>query len=108
MKDFDRSSVGKPRRTGRRSSGRSDKRDSRFKKHAMHKVICDKCRQSCEVPFKPTKGKPVYCSDCFEKQEEPSYGKGKFRPRRESRPESNGELQQINAKLDRILEILNN
>ncbi len=31
----------------------------------MHKVICDECKKSCEVPFLPTAGKPVYCSACF-------------------------------------------
>lgn len=32
----------------------------------MHKATCDKCRRECEVPFRPTNGKPVYCSNCFE------------------------------------------
>ncbi len=32
----------------------------------MHKAICDKCGKECEVPFRPTSGKPVYCSNCFE------------------------------------------
>lgn len=32
----------------------------------MHKAICDKCRKECEVPFRPTSGKPVFCSNCFE------------------------------------------
>ncbi len=31
----------------------------------MHKVICDECKKSCEVPFLPTAGKPVYCNTCF-------------------------------------------
>ena len=95
-----------------RSSDRSNRRDSgrsSFEKR-MHEVICDKCGQSCEVPFKPTGGKPVYCSDCFRKGEG-SESRSSFR--RESRPrqESNkpsAEFQQINAKLDKILEMLNN
>ncbi|MFH2027980.1 MAG: CxxC-x17-CxxC domain-containing protein [Nanoarchaeota archaeon] len=33
----------------------------------MHKAICADCNQECEVPFKPTEGKPVYCRDCFQK-----------------------------------------
>ena len=33
----------------------------------MHKAICAECNQECEVPFKPTEGKPVYCRDCFQK-----------------------------------------
>jgi CxxC-x17-CxxC domain-containing protein len=33
----------------------------------MHKAICSECKKECEVPFKPTEGKPVYCKECFEK-----------------------------------------
>ncbi len=33
----------------------------------MHKAVCSECKQECEVPFKPTEGKPVYCRDCFQK-----------------------------------------
>jgi len=34
----------------------------------MHKAVCSDCKQECEVPFKPTEGKPVYCRDCFAKK----------------------------------------
>ncbi len=34
----------------------------------MHKAVCDECKQECEVPFKPTEGKPVYCKDCYAKR----------------------------------------
>jgi CxxC-x17-CxxC domain-containing protein len=33
----------------------------------MHKTTCSECKQECEVPFKPTEGKPVYCKECFAK-----------------------------------------
>ena len=33
----------------------------------MHKAVCDNCGKDCEVPFKPTSGKPIYCRDCFDK-----------------------------------------
>ncbi|MCJ7506370.1 DNA-directed RNA polymerase [Candidatus Bathyarchaeota archaeon] len=33
----------------------------------MHKATCSDCKQECEVPFKPTEGKPVYCRDCYQK-----------------------------------------
>ena len=33
----------------------------------MHKATCSDCGNECEVPFKPTQGKPVYCRDCFQK-----------------------------------------
>lgn len=31
----------------------------------MHKATCAECGKICEVPFRPTGDKPVYCSDCF-------------------------------------------
>ena len=33
----------------------------------MHKATCSDCGQECEVPFKPTEGRPVYCRNCFQK-----------------------------------------
>ena len=29
------------------------------------KAVCSDCRKSCEVPFKPSSDKPVFCRDCF-------------------------------------------
>ncbi len=34
----------------------------------MCKATCSDCGNECEVPFKPTEGKPVYCRDCFSKR----------------------------------------
>lgn len=31
----------------------------------MHKAVCSQCGKDCEVPFRPTGDKPVYCNDCF-------------------------------------------
>lgn len=31
----------------------------------MHPATCSSCGKPTQVPFKPTSGKPVYCSDCF-------------------------------------------
>lgn len=33
----------------------------------MYDAVCAECGKPCKVPFKPTEGRPVYCSDCFEK-----------------------------------------
>ena len=35
-------------------------------RHTMHNATCNHCGKDCEVPFKPTGGKPIYCSNCFE------------------------------------------
>jgi len=34
----------------------------------MHKAVCDDCKKECEVPFRPTQGKPIFCSNCFERK----------------------------------------
>lgn len=34
----------------------------------MHKATCGECGAACEVPFRPTGDRPVYCRDCFAKQ----------------------------------------
>jgi len=31
----------------------------------MHEAICSNCNKRCEVPFRPTGERPVYCKDCF-------------------------------------------
>ena len=37
---------------------------------SMHKAICDECHKSCEVPFRPSGDKPIYCNDCFSSKRE--------------------------------------
>ncbi len=34
----------------------------------MHKAVCSECGKECEVPFKPSGDRPVYCKDCFMKK----------------------------------------
>lgn len=34
----------------------------------MHDAVCSECGAACQVPFKPTEGKPVYCRECFSKR----------------------------------------
>ena len=31
----------------------------------MFSATCSNCGNEAKVPFRPTSGKPVYCSDCF-------------------------------------------
>ena len=51
MRDFDR---------------RGPRRD--FGPREMHKATCSECGKECEVPFKPTEGRPIYCKDYFAKK----------------------------------------
>ena len=34
----------------------------------MFSVICSQCGKEAQVPFQPSSGRPVYCSDCFRSQ----------------------------------------
>ncbi len=34
----------------------------------MFSATCSNCGREAQVPFRPTSGKPVYCSDCFRTQ----------------------------------------
>jgi len=34
----------------------------------MTEVVCSSCGQTTQVPFKPTEGRPVYCSDCYTRE----------------------------------------
>ncbi len=58
-------------RGGNQSRGRDDRGDRQ-----MHRATCADCGRHCEVPFKPTGDKPVYCSDCFSKNDSPSRSGG--------------------------------
>ena len=45
----------------------------------MYPAVCDNCGKETEVPFQPTSGKPVYCSDCFrERRAASGYGGGSY------------------------------
>lgn len=39
----------------------------------MHKAKCADCGNECEVPFKPSGERPVYCRDCFQKHRPPRF-----------------------------------
>ncbi len=81
---------------GRRDSGREPKRYSRNRRDfEMTKVTCASCGDECEVPFKPTSSKPVYCNDCFAKKDKFSSGNP-----------TNRDLDAINEKLDKIMKAL--
>ena len=51
---------------GLENMGRFDGGQRDFGPREMHKAICAKCKKECEVPFKPTEGRDVFCKDCFQ------------------------------------------
>jgi DNA-directed RNA polymerase len=99
----------------------------------MHKVICDECKKPCEVPFKPTAGKPVYCNACFggkrpvrpsgaggeggnDRGGRPSFGGNDYRtpPRTDfgndikkvSGEEIKKQIEVLNVKIDRLAKLI--
>lgn len=81
-----------PRRFDRKDSGRFNTQD-----RIMYKAVCDKCGKDCEVPFKPTGNKPIYCNQCF--------GRG-GKDKDKGSSQVSGQFDVINAKLDQILKVL--
>ncbi len=93
----------------------------------MHKATCDECHKSCEVPFRPSGDKPVYCSDCFSSKRDDTDRGNDRGPRRDfgdrgpkrdfgNKPNSFAkpmqvqtndgvakQLSDINSKLDRLV-----
>jgi CxxC-x17-CxxC domain-containing protein len=80
-------------------------RGSKFQKRSgdrqMHQATCDKCGKECEVPFRPTAGKPIYCNDCFGKDtgRKERHGGG-------SNDQVSQQLKSLSNKLDKILNLL--
>ena len=78
----------------------------------LFKTTCDKCHNDCEVPFRPTGERPVYCRACFGKGDAPERGDRNERSERRA-PETRtvdysiDEFKKLNAKLDAILNALN-
>ena len=54
----------RPRHHGR------EERDNSFRERSFTQVICSDCNKECEVPFKPSGDRPVYCKECFAKRKE--------------------------------------
>lgn len=109
-------SFGRPR-DGRDRGGRDSGGD-----REMHKTTCSNCGKACEVPFRPTGAKPVYCNDCFRTMggnDAPRSDSGRGdRPRRDDRggdrgdrgarpqPQHLEQFKALNDKLDTILNLL--
>ena len=99
--------------SGRSSFGRGGGNDG---PREMFKTTCSNCEKDCEVPFRPTSGKPVYCSDCFEKMggrnsdsrpERPERNRSDFSDRTQApRVDNSKQFEALGVKLDKIIELL--
>ncbi len=79
---FNRKAFGKKKFNHQSSNG----------KPGMHAATCSDCGKACEVPFRPTGNRAIYCSSCFEHQDNnkrpSSFRQNTYRdkPRHEDRP----------------------
>ncbi|MDA2918361.1 hypothetical protein MYX76_02500 [Desulfobacterota bacterium AH_259_B03_O07] len=95
----------------------------------MHSAKCSACGKNCEVPFRPSGEKPVYCKDCFKGEGDDNsrgfrdggrrdFGGRDSKPRFGYKPSYQhdggkstenykAQFEQLNSKLDRILKALN-
>ncbi|MDE3074950.1 MAG: zinc-ribbon domain containing protein [Chloroflexota bacterium] len=56
-------------RSARRArSGDQQMSSSSSSRREMTTVTCSSCGNTTQVPFKPTEGRPVYCSDCYARE----------------------------------------
>ena len=89
----------------------------------MHQAICNQCGKPCEVPFRPTGDRPVYCNVCFGSKKETGNNRdgGRFSQKnydsyktpikpdfrsdigKGSSDELKKQLEMLNVKMDRLI-----
>ena len=131
MRDFRRNDRGRDRGGGRFGGRDSGGRNFGGNDRMMHHAVCASCGKDCEVPFRPSGDRPVYCSDCFEKKRnEGGYSGDRGGGRNFNKPNSGDrhqdfagrgdsrnrpgqdfgqitqQLKSLNEKLDKIISIL--
>lgn len=86
---------------------------------ALHDTTCAKCKQPCQVPFKPNGKKPVFCLNCFRADQTSDKPTHRFSDRKQvsdkpmyqapvdkKHDHVGDELKAINQKLDAIIDAL--
>lgn len=105
---------------GRQSFGGNRGGDRGGRPSQMFSAICDECKKPCEVPFRPSGEKPVYCSNCFGAKREGGnndYQKRDYTPAPSRAPMSTpsarpvsddfkNQFNSLNAKLDKLIEMM--
>ena len=120
MPDFKKNYSNGSRRPFSKAGGRPfDSRNTDSKE--LFDAQCNKCGTRCSVPFRPNGKKPVYCKDCFVRDdsresrpfEKRSYGPERSFSQKPSAPVSDPrisalqrELAEVHGKLDTLIEKL--
>lgn len=124
---------GKKKFGGENKYDGAQRSDNRGGGSEIFSATCSECGKKCDVPFKPTQDKPVYCSACFGMKKSGNELRGESNGgKRERKPFGNGKVhngpayssapagptaqnilelkQQVSAlevKLNKILDLLN-
>ena len=88
----------------------------------MFQATCSGCGKSCQVPFRPSSGKPVFCDECFTKQRNDGPSRGDSRPSYSDRGDRGArpapvvssanndalarQIQTISGKLDTLIDLM--
>ncbi len=112
MKNFNSNSRFK----GNRNFSRGGFDDRGPRRPQLFDAVCAQCGKNCQVPFRPSHDKPVYCSDCFEQRgggrdndrsQRPSFRRDNFASRQPSvDPQLGSRIETLNKKLDIIIDLL--
>jgi len=106
---------------GNQSGGNRNFGKPRFNRERseMYSATCANCGKQCEVPFRPTGSKPVLCRECFQNTrgsdsrrseqrtfDRPQFNRDDNRSRNNEAPNYNAQFEVLNAKMDKILDLL--
>ena len=131
MRDFKKRQFGNNNRGNNSNRGKDknfgrDKDRKRGDFKPKFQVICDACGEECEVPFRPSGDKPIYCNECFRNKDKKQKNKHiddeddddfntykeKHQQSKHAPPQSNNNeellerLAILEEKIDRILDSL--
>lgn len=79
---------GHPQNRPRNQAGQQGQSQNRQHQHAhsnrpqrpLYQTVCADCRKNCEIPFKPSGDRPVYCKECFAARKAQKHSSGKPQP----------------------------
>lgn len=71
-----------------------------FRERILHKAVCADCKKECEVPFKPSGERPVYCKECFSKRK----ARDPFKARPDNRPRVAAPIHMIRVNSPEAIE----
>jgi len=119
---------GNPKFNGKKKFGGNNKPDSVKRggnATGLFSASCSECGKKCDVPFRPSPDKPVYCSECFGMKKSANESRGSHKSNRtenftqshksgadagkidNSILELKRQITSVELKLNRILDIIN-